>query len=283
MQSEVQSVHLRTGITVPCLVRAPTGSGASDVNAAPPLLLLHAWGESRKSFDRLLPLLPPSFSVLAPDLRGQGGADKPEDGYSLAQMADDVAALLEALGVASACVLGSSSGGYVAQQLAVDRSDLVDSLILVGAPLSLHSRPAFAAEVEKLDDPVDEQWVRDSLSWFRLLHTVPAWYIEDRVQDGVAMPARAWKGILDGLCEAAPPTEQGSISVPTLILWGAHDALLPRSHQETLAARIPGAQLVIYGATGHIVLWECPERIAEDVAVFLGKGPVTGSVPENQA
>ncbi|NYD77161.1 alpha/beta fold hydrolase [Arthrobacter cupressi] len=280
MQSELRRLTLRTGITVPCLVRAPTGSGASDVNPAPPpLLLLHPWGESHKSFDRLLPLLPPSLAILAPDQRGQGAADKPEDGYSLAQMADDVAALLEALGVTNACVLGSSSGGYLAQQLAVDRPDLVSALILVGSPLSLRSRPAFAAEVAQLRDPVDEQWVRDSLTWFQVLHIVPRWYMEDRVQDGVVMPARAWRGILDGLCEAVPPTEQGSISVPTLILWGAHDSLIPRSHQETLAARIPGAQLVIYGATGHIVLWECPERIAADVAKFLGAASESPTQP----
>ncbi|OFI37283.1 alpha/beta hydrolase [Arthrobacter sp. SW1] len=266
MEPEVRSVRLRTGITVPYLLRkAPV--------TVPPLLLLHPWGESRRTFDRLLPLLPPSCAVIAPDLRGQGGADKPDGGYSLAQMADDAAALLEALGVARACVLGSSSGGYLAQQLAVDHPELVASLVLVGAPLSLQARPAFADEVERLEDPVEEGWVRDSLSWFQLLHTVPAWYIEDRVQDGVAMPARAWKGILNGLCEATPPTEQGPITAPTLILWGAHDALLPRRHQETLAARIPEAQLKVYEGTGHLVLWECPERVAADVAEFLGLTP----------
>ena len=281
MQSELRRVRLRTGITVPCLVQRPADGGALNDARTPrnggplndarttPLLLLHPWAESRRTFDRLLPLLPPSFTVLAPDLRGQGDADKPGDGYSLAQMADDVAALLKALGVAKACVLGSSSGGYLAQQLAVDHPELVDSLVLVGAPLSLRSRPAFADDVAKLTDPVDEQWVRDSLSWFQLLHRVPTWFIEDRVQDGVAMPARAWKGILNGLCDAVPPTEQGSIAVPTLILWGAHDSLLPRRHQETLAARIPGSKLLIYERTGHLLLWEYPERVATDVVEFL--------------
>jgi len=262
VETEVRRLALRTGVTLPTLLAGPRGGV--------PLLLLHPWGESRRTFDRLLPLLPPSTAVIAPDLRGQGAADKPDGGYSLAQMTDDVAALLEALGVATACVLGSSSGGYLAQQLAVDHPELVASLILVGAPLSLRSRPAVAADVERLSDPVDELWVRDSLSWFRLLHAVPAWYIEDRVRDGVAMPARACKGILDGLCQAVPPTEQGLITAPTLILWGVHDSLLPRRQQETLAARIPGAHLVIYESTGHLVLWECPERVAADVVEFLG-------------
>ena len=202
MDSEVRDLRLTTGITVPCLVR-----GSAH---APPLLLLHAWGESRRSFDRLVPLLT-DFRVYAPDLRGQGEADKPADGYSLAEQAGDAAAILDALHVPKAFVLGSSSGGYVAQQLAVGYPGRVAALVLVGSPLSLRARPAFADEVDRLTDPVDEDWVRNSLSWFPLLHAVPRGFIEDRVQDGVRMPAHAWKRILEGLCAATPPTESGTI------------------------------------------------------------------------
>ena len=110
MDSEVRDLRLRTGVTVPCLVQ-----GDAD---AEPVLLLHAWAESRGSFDRLIPLLT-GFRIYAPDLRGQGEADKPEGGYSLAEQAEDAAAILDALNVPRAFVVGSSSGGYVAQQLAV--------------------------------------------------------------------------------------------------------------------------------------------------------------------
>lgn len=260
MDSEVRYLRLRTGITVPCLVH-----GDAD---AKPVLLLHAWGESRGSFDRLIPLLT-GFRVYAPDLRGQGGADKPEDGYSLAEQAEDAAAILDALEVPRAFVLGSSSGGYVAQQLAMVYPERVAALVLVGSPLSLHGRAPFADEVDLLTDPLDEDWVRDSLSWFPLVHAVPAWYIEDRVRDGVRMPAHAWKSILNGLCAATPPTESGPIQAPTLILWGAHDNVLPRSDQETLAARIAGAVLKVYPDVAHPVLWECPEQVAEDATAFF--------------
>lgn len=260
MESEVLDLRLRTGITVPCLVQGDAG--------AKPVLLLHAWGESRGSFDRLIPLLA-GFRVYAPDLRGQGEADNPEDGYSLAEQAEDAAAILDALNVPRAFVVGSSSGGYVAQQLAVTYPERVAGLVLVGSPLSLRGRPAFADEVDTLTDPLDERWVRESLTWFPLLHEVPAWFFEDRVRDGLRMPARAWKAILNGLCEATPPTESGTIQAPTLILWGAQDNLLPRGDQETLAARIPGAVLKVYPDVAHVVLWECPERVAEDAAAFL--------------
>ena len=123
--------------------------------------------------------------------------------------------------------------------------------------------------MDDLTDPLDEDWVRDSLSWFPLLHEVPAWFIEDRVRDGLRMPAHAWKAILNGLCEATPPTESGTIQAPTLILWGAQDNLLPRGDQETLAARIAGSVMKVYPDVAHVVLWECPERVAEDATAFL--------------
>jgi rifampin ADP-ribosylating transferase len=262
MESEVRDLRLRTGITVPCLVQGDAG--------AKPILLLHAWGESRGSFDRLIPLLT-GFRVYAPDLRGQGEADKPEDGYSLAEQAEDAAAILDALNVQRAFVVGSSSGGYVAQQLATMHPERIAAVVLVGCPLSLQGRPAFSDEVDRLTDPLDEGWVRDSLSWFPLLHEVPQWFLEDRVRDGLRMPAHAWKAILNGLTEATPPTEAGTITIeaPTLILWGAQDNLLPRSDQEVLAARIEGAVLKVYPDVAHMVLWECPERVAEDATAFL--------------
>jgi rifampin ADP-ribosylating transferase len=260
MESEVRNLSLRTGITVPCLIR-----GSAD---AKPLLLLHAWAESRRSFDLLLPGLA-GFRVYAPDLRGQGEADKPEDGYSLAEQAEDAAAILDALGVRTAYVLGSSSGGYVAQQLAAAHPGRVAGLVLVGSPLSLRGRPAFADEVDLLADPIDEDWVRASLSWFTLYRPVPGWYLEDRVRDGVRMPAHAWTKILAGLTSATPPTETGSIQAPTLIIYGGRDDLLPLQDQEILAERIPGAVLKVYPDAGHLVLWEHPERVAADAAAFL--------------
>ena len=83
MDADIRQLRLRTGITVPCLVQDAGGTGT-------PLLLLHAWGESRKSFDRLIPLLA-GCRIYAPDLRGQGDAEKPINGYSLAEQAEDAA------------------------------------------------------------------------------------------------------------------------------------------------------------------------------------------------
>ncbi|WHP58355.1 alpha/beta hydrolase family protein [Arthrobacter sp. KFRI-F3372] len=195
MDSEVRRLSLSTGIAVPCLVQGDP--------SAQPLLLLHAWGESRRSFDRLIPLLE-GLQILAPDLRGHGEADKPRGGYSLTDHARDVEAILDALDLESAAILDSSSGGTW-------RS---------------HS----------LRDPLDEGWIRQSLKWFTFHRQVPAWFVEDRVRDGMRMPAHVWPTALEGLYQAVPPTDAGPIGVPALILW------------------------------------ECPEQVAADTRAFLAPG-----------
>jgi pimeloyl-ACP methyl ester carboxylesterase len=262
---ELHSARLPSGLTLGYRSSGPDSAGRPGA----PLLLLHAWGESSLSFSRLVPLLPPGARVLAPDLRGHGASDKPPGGYALREVSDDVAAFLDAVGVRSAVVVGSSSGGYVAQQVAVDHPDRVHGLVLVGAPRSLHGRPPFADEVDALRDPIDPEWVRASLEWFPRYADVPDDYIEDRVRDGAGMPAAIWSATLAGLTAAQPPTEVGVIAAPTLAIRGSRDDLLPREDTLALAAAIEGARVVEYEDTGHLVLWERPDRVAADIATFL--------------
>ena len=210
---------------------------------------------------------------MAIDQRGHGAADRPNAGYALAEFADDVIAFMDAVGLSSAVLLGSSSGGYVAQQVAVTNPSRVAGLVLVGSPRTLRGRPSFADEVEQLSDPVDAAWVRQSLAWFPRFHQVPEWYIEDRVQDGARIPAHVWRETFSGLCTASPPTDSGTIHCPTLIIWGDRDELLTREHEEGLAAAIPRSRLVTYQKTGHLVLWEQPERLARDLTTFVESLP----------
>jgi len=85
------------------------------------------------------------------------------------------------------------------------------------------------------------------------------------------MPAYVWRETLAGLVTARPPTGTATITVPALILWGARDQLLTREDQQALAAAIPASQLIAYQDTGHLVLWEQPERVASDLATFIDR------------
>jgi pimeloyl-ACP methyl ester carboxylesterase len=257
----VQRLELSTGIELSYIASGPSGTL--------PVLLLHAWAESRRAFDQLRALLPNTVRVIAIDQRGHGDADVPQTGYSLTDFADDVEAFMEAASLPSAILLGVSSGGYVAQQVAVTNPQRVAGLVLVGSPRTLQGRSRFADEVDQLLDPVPETWVRDSLAWFPRFHAVPQSYIEDRVRDGAHTPAHVWRETFNGLCTAAPPTDTGTITCPTLIVWGDRDELLSREQQEDLADAIPDSQLVAYENTGHLVLWEQPERVARDLTAFV--------------
>ena len=254
-------VHLATGVTVPYLEQGDPQARA--------VLLLHAWTESSASFDRLLQSVPPTLRIFAMDQRGHGDADKPVDGYALVNFADDIEAFMDAVGLRSAVLLGSSSGGYVAQQVAIQVPHRVDGLVLVGAPRSLQGRPAFADEVDRLTDPIDPTWVEESLTWFPRYHDVPDCYIKDRIRDGLRVPAHVWMAGLAGLTTPVPPSESGTITAPTLIVWGGRDELLPLQDGYRLAAAIPGSRLIVYEHTGHLVLWEQPERVATDLADFV--------------
>jgi len=79
-----------------------------------------------------------------------------------------------------------------------------------------------------------------------------------------------WIAGLAGLTTAMPPSESGMITGPTLIIWGERDELLPLHDGYLLAAAIPGSRLVVYEDTGHLVLWEQPDRVAIDLADFVG-------------
>lgn len=237
------------------------------------VLLLHAWAGSRRSFARLLPLLPSSVHAAAVDLRGHGDADRPPTGYDLAALAEDVIAVLDALEVPAAVLVGASSGGYVAQQVAVTEPNRVAGLVLAGSPRDLRGRPPFADALEQMPDPVDPAWVRTFTAGFTDLERLPPWYVDLMIEDGLRLPAAIWRATFVGLNESRPPTELGTISSPTLVISGVQDGLLGRQQTAELVAAVPAARWLEYADTGHLVLEEQPARLAADIVSFVGALP----------
>lgn len=259
-------LHLATGLSTTI-----TDEGAGDGPC--PVLLLHGWVGSRRSFAALLPLLSRRGRVIAVDLRGHGDADKPPTGYDLATLATDVIAVLDALELPQAVLVGASSGGYVAQQVAVTAPDRVTGLVLVGAPRDLRGRPPFADELERIPDPVDPAWVRAFTAGFTDLDRLPSWYVDLMVEDALRLPASIWMATCHGLTTSPPPTDVGLIEAPTLIISGGRDGMLGRGQTEALVSAVPGAQWIEYADTGHLVLEEQPAALAADIASFLAELP----------
>jgi non-heme chloroperoxidase len=234
------------------------------------VVFLHAYADSWRSFGLVLGHLPRSVHALAPTQRGHGEASKPASGYRVEDFAGDLAAFLDALGIARAVLVASSSASFTVQRLAVDRPDRATGLVLIGAPWSLREkRPSleFLDAVGALEDPVDPTFVREFVESTSSTR-VPRGFLETMVAESLQVPARAWKGTLAGLIEAVPPAETASVAAPTLIVWGDRDELARREDQERLLAAIPGSRLLVYEGVGHIVHWEEPDRVARDVAAF---------------
>ena len=236
-----------------------------------PVLLLHAWGETHRSFDRLVSLLPRTLHLVVPDQRGVGDSAKPAHGYALHDAVGDVIALLDALGLDASWLVGTSSGGYLAQQVTVDYPDRVRGLVLIGAPSNLHqaSPGSFLDLLSSFHDPVTRGDI-DALNGALPLHSpVPAAFLDDQMTAALTIPKSVWSAAIQGLLAAPPPIQSGPITVRTLILSGAEEDVLPADQANELAAAIAGSRLVTYEGTGHLVLWEQPERVAADVTAFI--------------
>ena len=238
-----------------------------------PLVLLHAIADSWRSFKRVLPHLPASIHTVALTQRGHGDASRPETGYRSRDFAADLADFMDALHIEAAVIAGGSSGGMIAQRFALDHPERVLGLALLGSPLTLRGKPGLQglwdSTISTLTDPIDPIVVREFVESV-LVQPVPQEFLEMLVRENLKVPAFVWKATFKGLMEDDFSQELNQIKAPTLIVWGAQDTILPRNDQERMAALIPGARLVVYPDAGHVFYWEEPDRIASDLAFFVG-------------
>jgi pimeloyl-ACP methyl ester carboxylesterase len=254
-------VRLATGVTLRCTERP--GEGAETV------LLLHGFTDSAHSWDLVLPRLPAGWRLLAPDQRGHGDSERPADGYTVAQLVADANALLDAAGAGRATVVGHSMGSFVAQGLALAAPARVKRLVLVGGSPrgAMPGVRELLRDVAGLADPVPEDFVR-AFQQSCLARPVPAPFFERTVAQSRKLPARAWRALCADFAGFDVRAELARIACPTLVVWGARDALFGREEQDALVAGLPAAALRVYEASGHAPNWEEPERFARDVADF---------------
>jgi non-heme chloroperoxidase len=257
-----RTVQLSTGVTVPYVAQGdPDGL---------PVVLLHGYSDSARSFQLLLDELPDSIRAYAYTQRGHAGASKPPAGYGLDDYVADAASFLDAVGLEAAVVVGHSGGSYQAQRFALDHPDRTLGVVLIGSFRAFHDNPGVqevGEAVYQFTDPVDPEFVRE-FQESCVAQAVPSDFIDAIVAGSLELPARVWQDYLEGMLAARVPTESGTIAAPTLILWGDQDAFCPRSDQEALLAAIPRATLEIYPGTGHCPHWEQPERAAAEIVAF---------------
>jgi non-heme chloroperoxidase len=237
------------------------------------IIFLHAYVDSWFSYSRVLPLLSPEYHAFAPDQRGHGDSDKPKCCYTADDYAADVDAFMKALGIEKATIVGDSSGGLIAQRVALDFPHRVSRLVLIGSPTTLVSNEAVRKLGERLlaglDDPIPPEFVREFVLG-TIRDPLPEEFLRGAVSQSLKVPSRVWRDYWEGVALTADDTDRlGEIGAPTLIMWGEQDALLPREEQEWRAAVIPDARLKVYPETGHLAHWVRPEWIVRDLQAFL--------------
>lgn len=204
---------------------------------APPLVLLHALGETAADWDEALPALAARHRVHALDLRGHGSSSWPGPGsYGLESMRDDVLRVLDGFGFEQVDLLGHSLGGMVAHLCAQHRPHRVRRLVLedIGTPV-----PRTPTAPERPEGDLDFDW-----------DMVLA------VRAQIDRPEARW---LDGLSR---------ITARTLVIGGGPDSHVPQARVAELARRVPDARLVTIPA-GHLVHRAEPDRFTREVLEFL--------------
>ena len=219
------------------------------------------------------------------DLPGFGYSEMPREDISIELYSTWTAELLDALGIESAAVVGNSMGGFVGADLAIRYPARVQRLAVVSAaifwqnrrraqPLLRLARLTDAMVARALTRTTDDIATRRRLrSWalasagFRYPHLISPELGHEMVRS-----ARRTDGFLPGLEALADydlEEELPKISCPTLIVWGAHDTLVPVKDAERLEELIPGARREVFERTGHVAMLERPERFNRLLRAFL--------------
>jgi pimeloyl-ACP methyl ester carboxylesterase len=236
-----------------------------------PVVLLHGWSDSWKSFEPVLPYLPESLHVFALSQRGHGDSGRPLEGYAPSDFAGDVADFMEVLGLRRAVIVGHSMGATVAQQFAADYPEKVIGLVLVGSFDSMRGNAGFVdmwqSTVSRLEDPVDPVFIEE-FQRSTLERPISDTFFQTVVDESLKLPAYVWRASGRGLVEWNFAAQRSRIVAPTQLIWGERDSFVPRRDQDALLAAIRGARLTVYQGTGHAVHWEEPQRFAEELVAF---------------
>lgn len=224
----------------------------------PVVIMLHGTSDSSFSFSRVLPLMPAHLRVVAVDQRGHGDSDRPVSGYSMDAFASDLLALMDALRIDRATIVGHSMGTFIARRAAERAPQRITRLVLTGTAKDARNsviRDLLTA-TESLSDPVDEEFIREFQA-STICRPVPEAFFEQVVAESRKVPATVWQQSVRGMWEYEP---QWSLTCPVLVLGGDRDAVFSQEEQAAVVTATKNSRLHIQPGVGHTLHWEDPER-----------------------
>lgn len=254
----------------------------------PTIVLIHGIAGSSTTWRGVMPVLAERYTVIAPDLLGHGQSAKPRGDYSLGAYASGIRDLLAVLGHERATLVGHSLGGGVAMQFAYQFPEWAERLVLVASgglgkevspllkavtlpgaeyllPLLLHRRIREAVE-----------WpggVARRVGWRPGTSLTEVWRSYTTLTDRHGQQAfiHTVRSVIDmaGQRVSAHDRLYLAAAVPTLIVWGDHDRIIPVNHAYSAAEAIPGARLEILDGAGHFLPWQDADRFLAVLDDFL--------------
>lgn len=240
----------------------------------PDLVLLHGLGSAGTDWHRVVAPFARHRRITCPDLRGHGASERPPGEHTTVDLAEDVVAILDALGLEQIDLLGMSMGGMVAQHVAARIPDRIRRLILLNTAAEVRPRDWATFKAVAI-----RRWLIPWLPMHRTADIIAdklfpnpdqeplrAYIREAWVRNDPAAYSRATRATLAHDARSV----LASIRSPTLVLAGDRDGTIPRVLMEELAAGIPGATLRIIADSGHGTPLDQPERFIEAVEAFLG-------------
>jgi len=256
----------------------------------PPLVLLHGAGDNSLDWRWVLPALARKHRLYAPDLPGSPDSARPAAAYSPAFFERFVAAFLDALGIGPATFVGNSLGGLIALRLALSEPDRVRALILVdGAGLGSAINPLFTSvNVPLLGEAAmpfwrtragayQRAWGRTALLFAHPPGGVPREWLAEQCR--LAQSPGYLEAHLSVLRAIVSPLGQRevlvdrlpSLKVPTLVVWGERDRVLPQFQARDAVTRLRDGSLSLIPDCGHVPHVECPDRFLGALEGFLLK------------
>jgi 3-oxoadipate enol-lactonase len=244
------------------------------------ILLLTGLGSKRLGWYNQLPVFGQTYRTIAMDHRDTGDSDEVSEEYTTADLADDAAALLAALGVARAHVVGISLGGFVALNFALRHPNLLDHLVLVstsaGGPTHVQPAPEIAALLMPAPDmEIGERAIRNyshiMAAEFVAAHPEALERIAATARYRPMSPASYGRQLRAALSQNVADLLH-RITAPTLVIHGDADPLVPPPNGAHLAAHITGARHTVYSGVGHIPIIERAADFNRDVLMFLAEG-----------
>jgi pimeloyl-ACP methyl ester carboxylesterase len=243
-----------------------------------PVLLIAGFGCDRTIWSQLVPRLTDQYQVIVFDNRGMGRTRAADGPTSIAQMAGDTATLLAALGRGRVHVAGHSMGGMIAQELALRHPEAVASLMLLSTCARLDERGrAIIQSWGELPRLVDlRTTTRFILPWIYTSAFYERPGAVDQVLQAITTHSypptpQAIHAQSQAICDWDNSSRLGAIHHPTLVLVGSADILLPIPCSEELAKGIPNAELQVLANTGHGLLIESPEPVADTLRNWLAR------------